>query len=184
MTNIPTGKSIMRTSVIIIFVVCLRTHGYAAAFSNPVNLPDQITGEWAAYSKTALAVTGDVQLTTTTITLGHDQRLTLSYVGKANSSGRVLMSRTPYFIFRIVNPQDIVLLNENTLCGARILPTYVAASVEMATSYELMMWGKKSDGRVEDLELAAYSGKMPPASGDMVENLCGTYRYVRDLTRL
>jgi hypothetical protein len=47
-----------------------------------------------------------------------------------------------------------------------------------------MMWSKKSDGRVEDLELSAYYGKMPPASGDMIENLCGTYGYVRDLTRL
>lgn len=179
-TSMLAVKLVRMFSLVILSTNLNSSVAFGSGISSPADGASHIVGYWSAYSKTALSITGNVRLSAKNIIFGNGQGLSLSYLGTAWGLDPASWNKSTYLVFRIVNPKDVLLLNSNTLCGEH--PTYIAASVEMATSYELMMWGKKPDSRIQELELAVYSSDKPPSSGNVIEGQCATYGYVRELT--
>ncbi len=124
-------------------------------------VPDLHTGDWAAMSRTAAAITGDVKVTADSITFGNGDKLALTPAGTVSGAAFGKPDAQAQ-VFKIANPHDFALLQGNSLCGS------AAATYVVALYPSQLGW----------LDLAFYSGDAAPdeASANGA-TLCGTYGY-------
>jgi hypothetical protein len=142
-------------------------------------VPENVTGNWKAFSRTARAITGDIKLTSSSITFENGERLPLAYSGL--SRGVSLDRDDPEaLVFRIVASRDVHLLGPNTLCGGHRVPTYMAFNERDATTYELMMMGKGETQRVRELYLTVIYGKLEPNPEIDRLRLCASYFFTQE----
>lgn len=129
-------------------------------------------GRWAAFSLTARATTGDIQLAPSSITFGDGQRLQLSFEGKR--SGVALGTQSSAAVFRIRHPRNVRLRGGNYLCGKDVLPTYFAISMTRSTAYETTI---TANDVAALLRITAISGEGKPNSSMDRLRLCAEYTY-------
>lgn len=115
---------------------------------------------WSAASKTATAITGDIQLSPTRLIMANGAMLPLAVDSDPKAFGTSSGPQAAR-ILKVTKPADPKLLNGNTLCGApvRWIAVYRGAG------------GK-------ELNLAAFSGMARP-TGENGTGLCGTFLYSR-----
>src|SRR5258708_7928170 len=89
-----------------------------------VAIASEATQHWEAYSRSAEGITGDIDLSSSKITFQNGTVLELSYVGTATGLIQNISKGQPAKIYRIVKPQNPILLHGNRLCDQS--PYYVA----------------------------------------------------------
>jgi hypothetical protein len=92
----------------------------AAAFAPRVSAAEE---RWEATSRTAMAITGNVTFSPTKVTFQNGKSLSLEAAGNLadlDTGG----TRGPAVVYRVIHPENPVLLNGNTLCGKPA--TYIA----------------------------------------------------------
>jgi len=158
----------------------------SVGFGIPIGggFPIEIVGNWTAFGKTAIAITGDVRFSKSEVVFHDGQRLPLQFVG---TSKDVMLSPDDKadlvaWIFRISKPRDLVLLNGNILCGRRSPPTFLTVSVKKATPYELGMMGRRPNDLVAFLDFDVVTGSGTPNSDMDMGRVCSTYSFTRKLT--
>lgn len=135
-------------ALITLFLVAFALPAYAQAG----------TEHWVATSSTAMAITGDIVLSPTRISMA-GKTLPLRVVADVpafqTANDGVIGAR----VLQIVKPAAPVLLNGNRLCRA----TWIA------------VWRTHAFGQT-NLDMAVYSGSTMPKAEDEL-GLCGTYMY-------
>jgi hypothetical protein len=121
---------------------------------------------WAAYSNTAISITGDVTFSPDRITFGNGKSLPLAPAGTIpgyNALGRSVTAS----LFRVTAPGDPLLLNGNRLCGGR---------TPQAVTFILVSAPEHLQGEPELRSMDVFAGAKPPnAQGGEIS--CGTYNY-------
>jgi len=115
--------------------------------------------KYAAISKTAMAITGDIDFVPGTITFQNGAKIhlvdvTIGQDGNWQLGGAPL----PGDIFKLDPPADPKLLNGNRLCGSLV-------------TYTVMYFLSRSD-----LNLNLYTGATAPTGSDS-DQLCATFSY-------
>ena len=115
--------------------------------------------KYAAVSKTAMSITGDIDFVPGTITFQNGAKIhlvdvTIGQDGNWQLGGAPL----PGDIFKLERPADPKLLNGNRLCGSPV-------------TYAVMYFLSPSD-----LHLNLYTGAAAPTGSDS-DQLCATYSY-------
>jgi hypothetical protein len=135
----------------------LRTATIAMLLSllSPVVHTARAQERWDPVSKTAMSITGPVSLFRDHVRFGTGATLAVAAVGRPmemDMDGQVMTAT----IYRVTAPRELLLLGDNTLCGAG-LPSWIVA-------------GASGVSRA----LAVYSGAVAPPEN---KRLCGTFRY-------
>lgn len=122
---------------------------------------------WDAYSTSAEGITGDIDLSSSRIVFQNGTVLELSYIGSA--AGIIQVQKDlPARIYRIVNPQDPILLHGNPLCDQR---PYYLAWIESSMKPLMEEWNL--------LELIFIKGREPPNANMEQDRNCGGYAFTR-----
>ena len=111
---------------------------------------------YAAYSRTAESITGDIQFDDFSITFANGE--TLEFSDLVGDAFVVDGETVPASLYRVATPADPELENGNALCGSGDV-TYIGS------------WGA-GDGLVA---VAVFTGDAPPESSD---EMCASYIYV------
>ena len=126
------------------------------------------TQHWDVVSLTAEGITGDIDLSPSRIVFENGAALELSYVGSAPDVIQYMADDPPAKIYRIVKPEDLLLLHGNSLCGGTI-PIYVAVMErpdELVTEWHQLF-----------LDFIS-GGELPRAHMDQ-NRVCSGYSYKR-----
>lgn len=120
--------------------------------------------KWAAESRTAESITGNVSFTPVALTFAVGGRLRIRYLGDVSSAVSALGSfatRAHAQLFRVESPSDLQLRAGNALCGAR--PSYLSVL--------------RTAGALDaDIVVTVYSGATPP-NGTPSDTICASYTY-------
>ena len=122
---------------------------------------------WVAYSRSAEGITGDIDLSSSRIVFQNGTVLELSYADSAPGIIQVVPKNLQAKIYRILNPQDPILLHGNLLCDQS--PYYLAW-------VELPM--EPFEGR-NMLQLIFIKGREPPSANMDADRNCGGYAFTR-----
>ena len=116
--------------------------------------------QWEAVSTTAMSITGNVRFSPDRITFQNGKSLALAPAGTMMvTEGR---ESRPATLYRVVKPENPVLLRSNRLCDAPV--TFIA------------VWRHQPfGGDVDPRDLIVYSGTGSPATGG--GHSCATYSY-------
>lgn len=136
-------------------------------------VPASLRGYWVAYSHTALSITGDIVLTRSQIVFQNRKRFSLAYVGKR--AGISVESRLPPAdVFRLRDVRDVVLFNDNTLCGGGAMPRYLAIVRLSPHRKELGGVGYPSGA---ELSMAVLTGRPVPRDNVDEPRICAEYSF-------
>jgi len=119
---------------------------------------------WVASSATAIAITGNVRYSPTTLSFSTGRQLSIAYL--KDVSGRVSFVGDTHAkdyakLFRVVSPADVLLKNHNPLCGKK--PTFVSVMIV-----------REASGGVA--YLTVYFRSAEP-TGAVVDKICSGYSY-------
>ncbi len=123
---------------------------------------------WQVFSLSAEGITGDVDLSPTSIVFENGNAFELSYVGRALGVVYGQPKDMPAKIYRIVNPQNPILLHGNRLCSE--IPYYVAW-VEYSMKPLMEEWNM--------LLLDIIKGSEPPRANMDPNRICGGFSFIR-----
>ncbi len=127
-----------------------------SAFVGPTVTAKPSSGAYVATSKTAMSITGDIDVSSERLTMARGILLPLKMVAKVGRFNTDL-GNEPARIFRVTRLMNPVLLNNNRLCTA-------------AVSW-IVVWQMPAGG----LGMAAFSGAKPHSEDS--PGLCGTFYY-------
>ncbi len=119
---------------------------------------------WVATSTTAIAITGDVRYSPTTLSFSGGRQLSIAYL--KDVSGRVSFVGDSHAkdyakLYRVVSPADVLLKRNSPFCGQK--PTFVSVMVV-----------RESSGGVA--YLTVYFGAAAP-TGASTDKICSGYTY-------
>jgi hypothetical protein len=144
----------------------MRPAALLVALAAALPAPALAAEHWAALSKTAQSITGDVTFTPQRITFQNGQSLPLVLVG-AVPGFQEMGATVTVTLYRVTAPADPKLLRGNRLCGgAEAVPaTYVA------------VWSPRPmAGDHAPRSIEVFSGAQPPRAAGGAES-CGTFNY-------
>ena len=120
---------------------------------------------WDAFSTSAEGITGDIELSSSRIVFENGTVLKLMDVGSAPGIVAVGLYVANAKIYRVMNPQNPLLLHGNRLCSEPV--TYVA-------------WVKLPIEPFDGLRLDPIMGRQLPRSNMSRDRLCGGFTFTRD----
>ena len=122
---------------------------------------------WDALGTSAQGITGDIELSPSRIVFQNGSVLALMYVGSAPDIVLDAGSQgTPAQIYRVVIPQNPVLLHGNRLCNGPA--TYV-------------VWEEVPIEPFGGLRLDIITGRQPPRSGMSQDRVCARFSFTREV---
>jgi hypothetical protein len=132
----------------------------ASAWAAPAGEP------WSAYSKTAIAVTGNITFSPDRITFGNGGALPLAPAGAAPDFVTVWGKRNAS-LFRVTAPDDPILLNGKRLCGR---------SAPQPVTFIVISRPPPAVANLEIRAMDVFSGAEPPKGVDD-PHYCGNYNF-------
>lgn len=136
------------------------------------------SGRWLAYSRTAKAITGDIEFSASRISFATGKQFSLSYLGVRPGISLAPNVHSAY-LFRIHSPRTVRLLNNNSLCGGSRPATYLGVASTKLTPYELQMMGERIPSVGEELHITVITGRGKPGVHVDRLRLCAEYTFVR-----
>lgn len=139
----------------------------AIYFFGSIAIASQAMQHWEAFSISAEGITGDIDLSPSRIVFQNGTALELSYIGRA----RGIFYNSPEDIaqiYRIVKPENPILLHGNPLCSE--IPYYVAWA-ESSMKPLMEEWNA--------LGLVIIKGREPPRANMDPNRVCAGFGFTR-----
>ena len=156
----------MRFSTVRLAAIFLTVSTAAFAAASPV-----MDGKWSASSETASAITGNIVIDRTSITMNGkiklDLQLVTSAAKAAGSTATSDMAMHDVRIYKVTSSANPTLKSGNTLCGSSPVK-YIVAGFD----------ADPLDGPDKDLTLALYDKDTQPDPAKLASP-CATYSYSR-----
>lgn len=147
------GGALLQVVIGLALLVALRSEGHL----------DDVAGHWTSV-EISKNLTGDIDVSSTGIRFQNGKTIQLEYVRDRSDLGLHIQGSPPLREFRIVNPDGLILLQGQGLCGipSRKKATYLAMYASELTPFLLARLGLRPDAKYEGLFVHTYFGSHEP----------------------
>lgn len=147
------GGALLRIMIGLALLVALRSEGHL----------DDVAGHWTSV-EISKNLTGDIDVSSTGIRFQNGKTIQLEYIRDRSDLGLHIQGTPPLREFRIVNPDGLVLLQGQGLCGipASKKATYVASYISELSPFLSARFGLPTGTKYQGLFLYTYFSTQEP----------------------